>query len=394
LAKANKHLDHLEDLVLIDGSAGARKAIQVLKEVGAVLSPSGGAPLTITTKWDGAPAVICGIDPADGKFFVGTKGVFAKEPKMAKTQSDVQRLYSGGLAHKMSDCLRYLKPVVKQGVLQGDLLFTDDKSTETIDGKSYITFRPNTLTYAVQPDSKIGREVKTAQLGIVFHTKYSGPSIQEMSASFGVSDNDYTNTSQVWAVSASFQNVGGVATFNQSEYVTYQAAIRQAEGSIKQSGQIFNLIQSGKKALQIDTVFLQFFNSFYRAGMPVPSVNNTYNSFVRYLAGQYNTAISKNKTLDAQADKAFKFVGAIDFIQEHQREFQMMIATYLNLTRAKMLLVNKMNQVAALQAFVDTGNGYQVTNQEGFVAVSSGRAVKLIDRLEFSMLNFTVPKVW
>ena len=75
-------------------------------------------------------------------------------------------------------------------------------------------------------------------------------------------------------------------------------------------------------------------------------------------------------------------------------QFQMMIATYLNLTRAKMILVNKMNQVAALNTFVDTGNGYKVTNQEGFVAISGDRAVKLIDRLEFSMLNFTVPKTW
>ena len=394
MAKANKHLDHLEDLVIIDGSAGARKAIEVLKEVGSVLSPSGGAPMTITTKWDGAPAVICGIDPADGKFFVGTKGVFAKEPKLAKTQSDVQRLYSGGLASKMSDCLRYLKGTVTEGVLQGDLLFTNDKTSEVIDGKSYITFRPNTLTYAVEPDSKVGREVSTAQVGIVFHTKYTGPSIQEMSASFGVNDNDYDKSRQVWAVSASFQNVGGVATFTQSEYVTYESAIRQAEGSMKQAGGIFQQIQSGKKALQIDTIFLQFFNSYYRKGAAVPSVSQTYNEFVRYLAGQYNTAINKNKTLDAQADKAFKFVGAIDFIHEHQRQFTMLIATYLNLTRAKMMLVAKMNQVGALSAFVDTGNGYKVTNQEGFVAVSSGRAVKLIDRLEFSMLNFTVPKVW
>ena len=90
--------------------------------------------MTITTKWDGAPAVICGIDPADGEFFVGTKGVFAQEPKAAKTQSDVQRMYDGVLAQKLSTCLTYLKPVVRRGILQGDLLFTNDKSFEQIDG--------------------------------------------------------------------------------------------------------------------------------------------------------------------------------------------------------------------------------------------------------------------
>ena len=84
MAAKNKHLDHIEDLILLEGNSGAKKAIEVLKEVGAVLSPGGGASVQITTKWDGAPAVIAGIDPSDGRFFVGTKGVFAQQPKLAR----------------------------------------------------------------------------------------------------------------------------------------------------------------------------------------------------------------------------------------------------------------------------------------------------------------------
>ena len=394
MAAKNKHLDHIEDLILLEGNSGAKKAIDVLKEVGAVLSPGEGASVQITTKWDGAPAVIAGIDPSDGKFFVGTKGVFAQQPKLAKTQSDVQRLYSGALAQKLSACLTYLPNVIRNGVLQGDLLFTNDKERTNIDGKSYIAFRPNTLTYAVEPDSELGRKIQSAQVGIVFHTKYTGPTIQQMSASFAIDDSDWTETSQVWATTASFQNVGGIATMNPSEFAQFMGAVKMAEGSLNQSGRIPDMIQSGKKTLQMDTIFLQFFNSFYKGANAVPNVANSYNQFMHYLGNKYNEAIAKNKTLDAQADKAFKFVAQIDFMQQHSRQFQMMIATYLNLTRAKMILVNKMNQVAALNTFVDTGNGYKVTNQEGFVAISGDRAVKLIDRLEFSMLNFTVPKTW
>jgi len=394
MAAKNKHLDHLEDLILLEGNKGARKAIEVLKEVGAVLSPGGGADVAITTKWDGAPAVIAGIDPSDGKFFVGTKGVFAQTPKLAKSQSDVQRLYDGALAQKLSICLTYLPNVIRKGVLQGDLLFTNEKSRDVIDNKTYITFRPNTLTYAVDPSSDLGRKISSASMGIVFHTKYEGPSIPQMSASFSVSDDDWTETSQVWATTASFKNVGGVASMTPSEYAQFMSAVRMAEGSITAAGRIFDQIQSGKKTLQIDTIFLQFFNSFYKGANAVPNVANSYNQYVHYLGQKYAEAIAKNKTLDAQATKAFKFVEQIDFIQSHSKQFQMMIATYLNLTKAKMILVNKMNQVAALDTFVDTGNGYKVTNQEGFVAISSGRAVKLIDRLEFSMLNFTVPKTW
>ena len=394
MAAKNKHLDHIEDLILLEGNSGAKKAIEVLKEVGSVLSPGGGASVQITTKWDGAPAVIAGIDPSDGKFFVGTKGVFAQQPKLAKTQSDVQRLYSGGLAQKLSVCLTYLPNVIRNGVLQGDLLFTNDKERTNIDGKSYISFRPNTLTYAVEPDSELGRKIQSAQVGIVFHTKYSGPTIQQMTASFSIDDSDWTETSQVWATTASFQNVGGIATMNLSEYAQFMGAVKMAEGSLTQAGRIPDMIQSGKKTMQMDTIFLQFFNSFYKGANAVPNVANSYNQFMHYLGSKYSEAIAKNKTLDAQADKAFKFVAQIDFMQQHSRQFQMMIATYLNLTRAKMILVNKMNQVAALNTFVDTGNGYKVTNQEGFVAIFGDRAVKLIDRLEFSMLNFTVPKTW
>ena len=395
MGAVNKHLDHAEDLILLKGSAGAKEAIAALRSVGQTLSPSGGAAVTITTKWDGAPAVICGIDPADGKFFVGTKGVFAQTPKLAKTQSDVQRLYSGALAAKLSLCLRYLPQVVTSGVLQGDLLYTNDKSSETIDGKSYITFRPNTLTYAVEPSSKIGREIQSSSLGIVFHTRYTGDSIQTMVASFGVTDNEYQKTGEVWATSATFTNVGGIATMSPDEYRMFTSAVNQAEGSAKQASQFLDKIQSGKKKLQFDTIFLQFFNSFYKAGSQVPGVVPTYNAFVRYLAGKYNEEISKNKTLDTQAKKAFQFVDAIDSIMANSRGMQMLIATYLNITRAKMILVNKLNQVEQMKVFVSDGKGYRVTNQEGFVAIPSGKgAVKLIDRLEFSMLNFTVPKNW
>ena len=185
MAKANKHLDHLEDRIILEGSKGGDDSLKVLREMGKLLTGKGGNPIVVTTKWDGAPAVICGIDPEDGKFFVGTKGVFAKEPKIAKTQSEVQKLYSGGLVEKMSAALEYLPKSVKQGILQGDLMFTNDKKMESIDDKRFITFRPNTITYAVPVDSDMAKQVKKAKIGIVWHTTYSGKSMIDMKASFG-----------------------------------------------------------------------------------------------------------------------------------------------------------------------------------------------------------------
>ena len=55
--------------------------------------PSGSGPDVVSVKWDGAPAIIAGTDPADGKFFVGTKGVFGKrEPKLNKTPEDIDTI--------------------------------------------------------------------------------------------------------------------------------------------------------------------------------------------------------------------------------------------------------------------------------------------------------------
>ncbi len=71
----------------------------------------------------------------------------------------------------------------------------------------------------------------------------------------------------------------------------------------------------------------------------------------------------------------------------------MMIATYLNLIQAKMLVVGKLNQIGSMGQFVRQGNGdLKATAPEGFVAIGTNGAVKLVDRLEFSRLNFTIPK--
>ncbi len=388
----NTHLEHLEDEIINNGVDGGKKAIKILKELGNYLSGLGGASVNVTTKWDGAPAIVCGTDPSDGKFFVGTKSVFnTQNPKICKTESDVQRLYDGVLANKLSTALRYLSKASIKGVLQGDLMFTNDKKRESIQGKSYITFRPNTITYAVDPQSPLGSEVNQAQIGIVFHTKYTGSSISQMKASFDVGEDDFKSGGVVWAQRATFTDVSGQAAFSAQEAVQYNAAIRRAEGSLKQAGSIADSIQSGG-TLDFDTEFKKFFNNYVKAGSSNPPVERAYVDFAYHLGAEFDKNIIKLKTLDAQAKKAFRWVEMIDTMESNERAFKMLIATYFNLQYAKNIVVGKLQQVKSLSMFVETSNGYQVTNPEGFVAISGQGAVKLVDRLEFSRLNFTVPK--
>lgn len=109
----------------------------------------------VTVKWDGSPAIIAGIDPEDGKFFIGTKSAFAKTSKKIKRLEDVDKYYNeqADLASKLTAAFNHLRKLGMDGILQGDLMFTEgDVQQQKIDGEDYLTFTPNTITYAVPVD--------------------------------------------------------------------------------------------------------------------------------------------------------------------------------------------------------------------------------------------------
>ena len=121
-------------------------------------------------------------------FFVGTKSVFAKTPKICYSEEhfDVDLYYEGDLAEKLKFSLKYFSGLGIKGIVQGDLLFT--KSTlkrETINGERLYTFRPNTITYGIPVDHPIGQAAGRAKIGVVFHTHYTGDVVADMQARAG-----------------------------------------------------------------------------------------------------------------------------------------------------------------------------------------------------------------
>src|SRR5210317_885780 len=144
----NTHMTHIEDKVLYGGVKGTREAILALRELRDMLS--GKHEGKVSVKWDGAPAIFCGQDPRDGKFFVAKKGIFNKNPKVYKTDAEIEADTSGDLADKLKAALKHLPELGIKGVIQGDFLFgPGDLQKKTIDGQSYLTFHPNTIVYAV-----------------------------------------------------------------------------------------------------------------------------------------------------------------------------------------------------------------------------------------------------
>ena len=392
----NTHLEHLEDDILNLGSEGGRAAISFLKSLGGMLSVGDSKKsLKITTKWDGAPAVICGIDPERDRFFVGTKSVFAKTaPKLCFSDDMIDAWYSGNLASMLKDSLKYFSQLGIKGVIQGDLLFTEDtKKVTNVGGKRCVTFTPNTITYAIPLDTKLGQRVNNSKIGIVFHTTYSGPSMEGMSAGFGVDVSPYQGHNDIAVFSSDFSDASGSANFTPQELVQFTASVKRAEGSLKQASKFLDFMK-GSDRYAFNAIFKQFFNTYIRGGRAIPSTNKVVTDFARYYSQLIDKEIQKKKTAAAQQKWTKMKDDGMKFIAANQRSIYMTVAAYKNLTTAKLMVIRQLEKVKDIGTFIKDGNGYRVTAPEGFVAIKSGRAMKLVDRLEFSVANFTVDKNW
>ena len=388
----NTHLEHLEDDIINRGSVGGINAINFLKSVRNMLAGSGKTP-NITVKWDGAPAIICGINPENGKFFVGTKSVFNKTPKINYTTADIRRNHGGEVAKKLQVCLDQLSRLRIKGILQGDLLFTDDLKSVTIDGEKMISFTPNTITYAVPVDSDIGRRIKRAKMGIVFHTQYSGKTMDSLSAGFGTVTG--SSNRNVFLASAAYKQTS--VMFDKSELSKFDAQIRMAEGSLSKAKPILDLMSGNvTDELSVGYRLKTFFNYYIKNSnsdmgkvkVMQQQFRDYYENFINAEIDSRKTPKGKEKFIKAKADN-------LRFIDRNRTALYFAIASHITLANAKNTLLQKMNQIQSIGNFLRTSKGYRVTAPEGYVAVDNvAGAVKLVDRLEFSRQNFTMPKGW
>ena len=392
----NTHLEHLEDEIVNNGYDGGVNAVNFLSSIRDMMLGSSRSKLNVSVKWDGAPAVFCGINPENGKFFVGSKSIFNVTPKINYTNRDIDRNHGGGLADRLKVCLKYLPRLGIRGVVQGDLLFVPgDIKGVTIHGEKAIAFKPNTITYAVPENTPLARRILNAKLGIIFHTSYSGRTMDKLKASFGVNVNSFNKSSAVFYDDASYKDNTGVATFTNAESDSYDAQLRMAIGSIKKSKPVLELMKRQHNLLSVGARLKIFFNDYVKKGKSVPSAKGAYNDFRKYYASALDDEVDARKTDKAKSKYAAIRNDGLRFIDRYATELYFAIASYMTLQRVKSFLVQKMNQIKSIGTFIQTDKGFRVTNPEGYVAVDRmGRAVKLVDRLEFSTANFTVAKNW
>ena len=391
----NLHMEHLEDEVLNGGVAGARGAINFLQGLRDMLAGNSASSVDVTVKWDGAPAVFAGTNPENGQFFVGTKGVFAKNAKINYTDTDIDNNHSGGLASKLKVALKELSKVNINGVLQGDMMYTiDDIGKETIDGEPYITFQPNTIVYAIPVNSKLAAKILSSNMGIVWHTTYSGDTMEDMTASFGVSSGAFSESSSVWQADASFKDHSGSATMTSKETGDVTKILSQA-------GKLFREIDSNTLAMVAGDptpkeLIKTYNNKMVREGQKISNPKRHTAGVIKFVYDKLKADVDKVKRENTKKEKQRKMDLYVDFFRKHSSDLVKIFALQNLLIDAKLIILRKLEQVKSIKTLMKTSTGFKVTSPEGFVAIDKlkGGAVKLVDRMEFSMQNFNAAKNW
>jgi hypothetical protein len=391
----NLHLEHLEDNVLNVGVSGARESIEFLRSLRNMLAGHTGSKVNVTTKWDGAPAIFAGTNPENGKFFVGTKSVFAKNAKLNYTDDDIDENHpGGGLNEKLKLALAFLPKLGIRGILQGDMMFSKgDIKTETIEGEEYITFQPNTIVYAVPANSKLAKTMLAAQVGVVFHTSYSGKTLETMKASFNIDIGHLSTTKDVWFRDASFTDASGSATFTAEETAEITSILSNA-GRVFQSipALTLNRIAASETYLtQIKT----FNNTKVREGKKIADTRVHTQELINYVEAKLNKEILAAKKEDTKQKRIKEKNEVMRFYRSNAIQLKQIFDLMNLIVDAKLMIIRKLETIKSIGTFVRTDDGFKITAPEGFVAVDHvGKALKLVDRLEFSHKNFTAQKAW
>lgn len=388
----NVHAQHIEDSPLYQGATGIKNAIAMMKGVLKKLKGHADKRYNLSVKVDGAPAIFCGIDPADGKFFVAKKGIFNKNPKVYKSVEDVHADTEGDLADKLSIAFTELSKLGIKGVIQGDMMFVhSDLKKQTIDGEEYITFHPNTIVYAVPASSHLAREIEQAKVGVIFHTSYSGPSLEAMKAQYKIDLSKLKKVPSVWISSAELPDVAGTATLSKEETAKIQRSIDSVEQTFSEISPdtLSDLHSDQELAGNIET----FNNILVRKGEKITDPKKHASALIKWMHDRFDKDKAEKKTdkgkaaVDARREQRMKF-----FSPKNIDNLALIFKLQMEMADTKKMLIDKLDEVQSLSTFLKRKDGsFDQTGSEGFMISDqlTDNAVKLVDRNEFSRANFS-----
>lgn len=396
-AGPNKHLTHLEELVLTNKRDGAQRAINYLNALSEVLDSNTTKPINSTVKYDGAPAVVIGRDP-EGKFFVGSKSVFNADPKLNYSIKDIKVNHAAapGLVDKLVQTFVHFKDANINGVYQGDFLFDNEiKEVTDIDGEEHVTFKPNTIVYAVPTKSDEGRDILNSNIGVVFHTEYDiqrddDGKIRFNTKKFGVDVSSLDPGPKVYVKDAYFENDAGYVTLTDEETVYIKSIVSKGSELIEDIN--FESIDD-----QIYKGLNTYINTEIRQGEFLKDTDVSFQQFIEWVTGRLDRKIDSLKSEAGKAKATQAKEQMLGLIESAKQDITKLLNLQVLIKQGKDIFIQKYNNIMKgvnMKHYLFDGNGdLVVTEPEGYVAIdATGGAIKFVDRLEFSKANFSIDK--
>jgi hypothetical protein len=377
----NQNIQHVEDLVL-NGKDGIDDAKMFFSELEKIFSGQSSNKIKTSLKWDGSPSVVCGVNPENGKFFVGTKSVFNKIPKLNYTLKDIQTNHGSNknLVWVLNLLLKYLPELNMNGIYQGDLLFWPRLvKKRIIDGEKHLVFKPNSISYAIKENSPMGKKILSSKVGIVFHTKYTGRKIKRLKPLFEPDISSFKESKNVWFIDSSFNDIKNLS----------ETERKNIHNSLTSTSDLINVkfFEELETIPKIKIYINQYINYNVKKGI---SVFNSL-SFMNWLIHHIENEKSKLKSQKGKESRDDTKKTIFSFIHDNKKDFNNIFVVRNILLRIKNIFIGKINSSNQnINTFFDMGKDIQRTGPEGLVISTSngGRLVKIVDRIEFSRKNF------
>ena len=140
-----------------------------------------------------------------------------------------------------------------------------------------------------------------------------------------------------------------------------------------------------------------YINKLVREDKTIGNITAFLKDFFKFYHEKMQKEIDKlaDKEGRAAQSRILKIKHQEEFLEDNMNHIAGVLAVFKRIAEIKLLIIDKLHQVEGIGTFVKDGDGYKVTNPEGFVAIGhDGGAVKLVDRLEFSKQNFANTQAW
>jgi len=385
-------MTHAEDLVLLGGEDGLQWVVGMFKQLHEKLKGNTEEDkIKLSVKFDGSPSVfVWSKFPNLGYNGIAIKALFSKERKIMFDGEEVDRYYKDQpeLSVKLKTLLKYIPQMnIPEGeIWQGDFLF--DKTTLRED-EDYYSFHPNTIVYKVPRHSELGTKIYNSEIGVVWHTRYKGESLNKVKASYNTRAEELSSVYGVFMTDPYIHSIAGKITLSEYENEEFIEKIRIIEINAK----LLNYVTQYKEILynsEFLMLFAMFQNSLIKKDKNVETPEDFIEEFVYFVNDKYAKEIALRKSSKGKAVWQDKLNSTLNIIENNDC-MHVVVETIQLLTQLKLMFINKLNNINTFETYLLTKDRkYIHTGDEGF-AVSDmyGNVVKLVDRYEFSFANFS-----